>query len=405
MKIRYFVLFFAVLFFLFPGPDLFASGNKEEVPEEEGPLNAEWLLCITLPDVFDLPLTRQITGDMVARTLADVLSKQKNRFRGEQESAYYRDYAWAKSRSDAARAIQSKRDERDLLLYRGYPLWKYEKNLKTIDEDIAKLEEELAVIDALVPLIEEKPAFVLSEANRNGTFPLPPAPGTEYRFCSEQKADAFVSLSLSEYFGRIYLSIKMFTLHTRSYSYEDFVLFSSEDLVAAIDEISGRLAEAVSETLPAGILVRSSPPDAMVLIDEKYAGRGDMEMQTRSPGEAEIAIQADNYIPATVPLELNPGELAELFITLTPLSLSAFQVDVPGSPGSKVFLGSLYVGETPLTLELPRTDFTYISVETKEGEIGSMIYKDDNVVRGSAQFVWENGAAPGRAVFSTKAPV
>jgi hypothetical protein len=241
------------------------------------------------------------------------------------------------------------------------------------------------------------------DGNTSGTFPKPPEEGGEYRFCTGQKADAFLLCSLSEYHDRLYLNVKMYTLYTRSYSFEDNVLFSNEDINDVMDEISSRLAVVVSESLPSGILVHASPQDAIVLIDGSYAGRGDMETHTRPPGNVEVTIQADNYRTASVPLELNAAELAELFIELTPFGMSAFEVTVPDNPGSRVFLGSLYVGETPFTIELPRNEFAYISVETAEGEIGTAIYRDGGFVKGRAQFFQENGG--GRAAFSTIRPV
>ena len=391
-----------LLLLLFIGQELFAFGSKET--EEPAIVNTEYVFCITAPDVSGLSLSRQITGDTVVRSLAAVFSNLSFRFRGEQEAAYYRDYAWAKSRSDAASALAAKRTERDLLVYRGDPGWKYRKDLKAADDAIVKLEADLAKIDSLAPVAEEKPLFRLTDGNTSGTYPDPPKPGGEYRFCADQKADAFLTGTLSEYHDRIYLKIRMYTLYTRSYSYEDSVLFSSEDLNDAMDEISGRLAAAVSETYQSAILVHTIPQDAMVLVDGAFAGQGEMRKRTHLPGTAEIEVRADNHVPVSFPLELNPGELAELFVNLTPLGFSAFEAVVPGSPGSKVYLGGLYVGETPLTLELPRDEFTYISVETPEGEIGSAVYRDNELVKGNAQFV-RHGGGGREAVFTTKIPI
>ena len=392
-----------LLFLSFTGEGLFASGRRG-VPEEIEPVNTEYVFCITAPDVSGLPLSRQITGDTVVRSLAATLSSLEFRFRGEEEASYYRDYAWARARGDAAKALAAKRNERDQMIYRGDPAWKYRKNLKTVDAAILVLETDLAKINALAPVPEAKPLFRLTEGNMAGTYPAPPSPGGEHRFCIDQKIDAFLTGTLSEYHGRIYFNIKMYTLYTRSYSYEDSVLFSSEDLNEAMDELSGRLAAAVSETLQSVILVHAAPRDAMVLVDGNFAGLGEMEERSHLPGTVEIAVRADNYVPVSFPLELNPGELAELFIELTPLGVSVFQAAVPGKPGSKVYLGGLYVGETPFTLELPRTEFTYISVETPEGDIGSAVYRDNNLVKGSAQFVRQEDNTR-QAVFSTKRPI
>lgn len=403
MKGRLLMRVFLFLAFLPLGEGLFAFGKKE-IPAAD-PLNAEWTLCITAFDVSALPATRQIMGDAVARNLAASLQKLDFRIRGDEEYAYYRDYAWAGNRSKAAKALETKRADRDLLIYKGDRSWKYKKDLKAADKAILLLEEDMASADATVPVVEKQPALKLTSGNVSGTFPNPPKEGDEYRFCADQqKADAFLAGSLFEYHERIYLSIKMYTLFTGSYSFEDFVLFSSVDFEIAVEEIYARLAAVVSGTVPSGILVHAAPLDAMILIDDSYAGSGETEVLTRSPGHAEIALRADNHIGISMPLELNAGELTELFFTLTPLGRSAFGVDVPGSPGSRVFLGGLYVGETPLAMDMPTADFAYISVETQEGEVGSAVYKDNALVRGSAQFVRMDGAG-GNAIFSTSVPV
>ena len=401
------VRFFCFVFFTFAvfaaAPPLYAKGRKDTLAETE-PVNTEWTLCITAFDVSGLPVSRHITGDTVMKSLAGTLQNMSFRFRGEEEAAYYRDYAWAKTRSDAANALQAKRNERDQLIYRGDPKWRYRKNLKIVDTAIAELEEKLAEIEAVPPFVEKKPVLNLSGQNTGGIYPQPPDTGSEYNFCTSQKADGFLTGSLSEYHGRIFLSVKIYTLYTRSYSYEDSVLFSSEDLSGAMDEISGRIAAAVSETLPSAILVHVTPPEAITLIGDSFAGRGDMDMRLHSPGETGITVRSDNYLPVSFPLELNEGELAELFIDLTPLANSAFEASVPGKDGSKVFLGSLYLGETPLSFQLPRSQYSYISVETPDGETGSIVYRDNDLVRGSAHFVRVDDST-GKAAFSTKTPI
>jgi hypothetical protein len=391
-----FLLFFAML------NSLFAFGKKQK-EEEKKPVNNQWTLCITAFDVSTISPAWQTAGDTVTRSIAAALQNLDFRFRGEDESEYYRDYAWAKNRVTAMDALVKKRNERDALLFRGDPLWKYEKDLKAIDEAILKLEESIAAVEENAPLVEEKPAFTLSDKNLKGTFPPPPSPGAEYRFCTTEKADAILSGSLSEYYGRIFLELKMYTRHTNSYSYKNSILFSTEDLNKAVAEISDHLAEAVSDTYPSAIIVRSNPVNAMVTIDGIFAGQGETEQRTHSPGKAEIAITADNYATISVPLELNPGELAELSVDLAPRGVTTFNAEVSDNPGSKVFVGSLYMGETPLTLELPKNESTYISVETPESDIGSLIIRNSSLVRGNALFSSTNDFVT--ADFLTAAPV
>ena len=396
-------IFFGMLIFLMAGTELFAFGRKQ-AEAEKAPLNPEWSLALTAFDVSAMSPSWQTAGDTVTRNFAAVLQNLSFRSRGDEESTYYSSYALAKSVSSAADALARKRTERDLLLFRGDPSWKYESDLKTVDEAILKLEEELAKVEASVPRVEGLPVFRLSEKNRDGTFPEPPKPGFENRFCTDEKVDAFITGKLSEYYGRIYLEIKLYTRYTGSYSYEDRVLFSSEDFNQALVEISDRLAARISEIVPSALLVRTAPSDAMILLDGAYMGQGEIEVRSHSPGLTELAIHANNHLPVTIPLELKPGEIAEVSINLSPLGRNIFEVNTPDRPGSRVFLGSLYVGETPLTLELPGTQFSYISVETLDGEIGTAIMRNNDMVRGSAQFVRMDEGS-GRADMLTSIPV
>jgi hypothetical protein len=396
-------VFFIVLIFLTFGTGLFAFGRKQ-AEEEKAPLNPEWTLCITAFDTSGMSPSWQTAGDTVTRNFVSVMQNLSFRSRGDEESSYYSGYALARSVSQAADALARKRTERDLLIFRGDPSWKYQNDLKTVDAAILRLEEDLAKAEAAVPRVEGLPVFILSGKNREGTFPMPPEPGYENRFCTSERVDAFLTGRLSEYYGRIYLETKLYTRYTGSYSYEDRVLFSSEDFNQALVEISDRIAAKISEIVPSAILVRTVPSDAMILLDGTYLGQGEVEVRSHSPGLAELAVHATHYAPLAIPLELKPGEIAEVIIDLSPLGRSVFEVDTPGSPGSRVFLGSLYVGETPLTLELPRTRFSYVSVETPGGEIGTAIMRNNDMVRGSAQFV-RNDDDWGRADILTSIPI
>ena len=398
-------IYFLFVFFAIT-PSLFGFGRSEEAPAA-ALVSPDYTLLITAFDVSGLPLARQLMGETVMRNLANSLENISFRLRGEDEIAHHRDYAWEQARATAARALQTRRNERDLLLFRGEPTWRYRRNLRTIDEAIVELERQLAEIDAQVPVVEERPVFRLSERNRDGAFPQPPSPGEELRFTIEQRIDAFLVGSLSEFHGRVYLEARIFTRHSRSFSYEYSILFSSMDLIMAMDEIASSLVLAVSGAHPAAVIVHASPPDATILIDGTFVGRGDMEMHTLFPGQVEVEVRAENHVPAVFPMVLNPGELAEVFIDLTPLSLSAFEVVVPGHPGSLVYQGGLFVGETPLLFEMPMSQFAYLTVETPEGEIGTVIYRNNDIIRGNAQFA-RNAVGPGvgrMTVINTSVPI
>jgi hypothetical protein len=380
----------------------YTKGNEEMTAE---PLNKEWALCITSFDVSSLSSSRRLMGDVILRDITASLKKVKTRYRKDGELSYYQDYAWSKSRSGAAKTLADKRNERDMLLYQGDPGWKYKKNLKARQEEIVKLEEALLKAENNAPYISERPLFKLIEANTGGAFPAPPQRGAEYKFCMDQKVDAFLAGQISEYHGRILLRLQLYTLYSRSYSYADETIFSSEDISTAVREIGSRLAAEVSETAPAVLVFHVKPENAITLVNGAYAGRGEIPEAEYSPGTSEIDVFAGDHLSTRISLDLSPASIHDIYINLTPAALSSLIIDVPEQAGSSVYLGSLYLGATPLRVNLPYSSFAYLSVETPGGETGQAVYREDSVIRGSAEFISPRAGAEKSMVYETSSPV
>jgi hypothetical protein len=325
--------------------------------------------------VSALPPGQRLTGEVLARDLFNSLSPVKHRFRAEEEYAYYQNYAWTQGRSDAAKQLAAKRAERDQLLFRGDPGWKYRNSLKTVEAEIKKLEESYAKAEEERPLVAPLPLFKLAEGNSGGVFPPPPQGGGEYRFCVNQRADAFLTGRVSPFHGRLYMSLRMYAVHTRSFLYEDGIIFSTGDTAAALNELAGRLVAAAAGAEPAFIAVRAGPEEATVTINGAFAGRGDIVPREHPPGEVTVEVFADGYETVSLPAVLREGEVAELFINLKPLSRQALTIEVPAKPGTLVYRGALYLGDAPFTLTMPAQGYEYLRVETPEGETGALVVR------------------------------
>jgi hypothetical protein len=261
----------------------------------------------------------------------------------------------------------------------------YQRTLRTYDADIEKLEAGLRSAETAVPVIAERPKLVISNV-QSSLWPRSPLEGDEYRFCVRQNADAFLAGDVTEFHGRIYLRLRLYTLYTNSYSWEDGVLFSPEDMDNAVSELGSRVNMVISGLAPAALIVHTTPDDAMIIIDDFWAGTGEVPLRDHAPGIVRVEAHADNHVSAQFDVEINVGEIAEMFINLTPLGVSTLIVDVPGSPDSLVYLGGLYMGNTPLSLELGRDRLSFISVETPSGETGSAVYEGNNA-RGNVEFI------------------
>ena len=350
---------------------LSALGKKEEA--EVKTQNDEWVLCVTDFDLKSMSEDKMGVAGVITRKVVERLNIISYRTRVSPEYAYYEGYAWAGKRTAAAKALSAKQDERSMLVYRGDPAWKYRQNIKKIDADIEKLRLALEEIENNAPPINREPVFKLTAGNMNASFPVAPKAGTESKFCADQKADAFLTGSIMDFHGRYYVSIKLYTLYTRSFVYEDSIIFSTDDIESALDEITGKLLMFLSGNKPAAIIVKAQPEETLVLINRSFAGNGETGVREYPPGKFIITASAPDHESMTVETELSGGELAEVDIRLKPVEYA--DVDIYGSPsGGSVYHGALYAGEAPLTLRLPLNTLEYIELETSDKKRGTAAF-------------------------------
>jgi hypothetical protein len=367
-----FILLFGTVVFAFFPHEAFGKG-KAETETRPDPINTEWVFCVTALDVSALPPARRIIGEVLQANLVDSLKTVDYRIRIFPEYTFYEGTAWSKARLEAGKKLAAKRNQRDLLLYQGNANWRYRRSLETVNKEIVQLEEDFKKTEALIPEIGTKPVFKLTGENEQGVFPKAPKSGEEKRFCISQNADAFLSGKVSEFHGRLYIVLRIYARYADSYIYEDSDIFSPDDLNIAAEEISGRLTAVIAGTEPAAIQVTAVPENAMVLINNSFAGRGKTAILERSPGQVEVSVYAEHHNPYTVSLELTAGELAELSLRLTPLAESVFNVESPSGSGGSVYRGALYLGEIPQTVGLPLNQYEYFRVNTPEGDIAQIV--------------------------------
>ncbi|MDR0503575.1 MAG: hypothetical protein LBH16_09690 [Treponema sp.] len=369
MAQRKFIILF--LIFIVQGLGLFASGKAEET--EKTALKNDWVLCVTEFNMTAMPGDKKNIGSVITRKIVERLSVISYRTRISSEYAYYEEHAWNNTRSAAARNLERKQNERSLLVYRGDPAWKYKRDLVKIDDEIKKLKEILTDAEKDAPVINNDPVFKLTSGNIKFTYPPAPAPGGENKFCSDQKIDAFLTGSIMDFHGRYHVSLKLYALYTGSYIWEESIIFSSDDLDRAMEDITERMLNVLSGNKLVTITVKAEPKEALLLINSSFAGKGETPPLEHPPGKFVINASAAEHESLTLETELSGGETAEITMSLKPLEYA--NVHVPGtlSLGGTVYRGALYAGETPLTVRLPVNTLEYIELETPDGKKGSAV--------------------------------
>lgn len=352
---------------------VFASGSAETDAATVNPRNSEWILCITNIDVSALPPNRVNISDLVSRKMVERLSSINYRARILPEYVFYEENAWAHDHFAAARALAAKMEERSQILFRGDPEWRYRRNIVKLDAEIEKLRAALEETENNPPLIEREPVFKLTQGNIDLSFPAAPQTGGEIRFCSAQKADGFLISSIVNFHGRYILNVKLFTLYTRSFVWQDSIIFSNDDLEIAIEEITRKMIIVLSGSDPAAVSINAEPSDTLILINRSFAGRGETDVLEYPPGTIFVTASAPNHESLTFETDLSPGVFSKINIRLNPIEY--IDIDIRGDADGRVYQGALYVGEAPLTLRLPLQNLEYIEMETSDSRRGTIVFQ------------------------------
>jgi len=336
--------FLALLLFLVLFAPLFARGKQEDKKTENQ--FSEFVLCITAFDVSALPSSQQALGPILQREFAWELIKIHHRLRGGAEQLRYEEVTWTAAKRAAAAKLAAKRGERDNLLFRGYPNWKYKKELKRINKELETLEEEYKKALEEKPLIEGSPLFKLIAANTEAipVFPQPPAAGKEESFLRSSNADAFLAGKFRLLYGRIYAEFRIYA-RASSFVYKDSLIFSSEDLGSAANEIKQRFLAALINTDLIRMVLYSNPENARIEVNGRFVKSG--ETVELPPGPVTIKVNADEHHGITRELELKPeDEEKEFTFTLRPFTYETLGVTF-SEPNSSLYLGAMLIKKNP----------------------------------------------------------
>jgi hypothetical protein len=242
---------------------------------------------------------------------------------------------------------------------------------------VEEAEKTLAQVEGRRARVEIEGRVVLSEKNKDGVLPPKPTPAAIPVFCKENKLDALLTGSVAPFYGRLRLSIQLYSRFLRRVIHEDEVVFSSEDREAALVELEGRLKTAVGGLSPAALAVSSEPLDADIVVDGSLVGHGEVGPIEKYPAPTKIEVSAPLYETAEVTTDLASDELKRVSVRLRPLELVDLTVETDATAiepvgqaeaaDVAVRMGSMYVGSAPLTLAVNSGRMVYIAVETKDG--------------------------------------
>ncbi len=384
-----------------------AMGEPEKAEEEAVEASKEWVFCVTDFDAAELPPSQRLIGEVSARRFARSIESVGLRRRSAVEVAAYADSSDADAREKAGKALAEKRNARAALLYKGDPTWKYRKELAAAEAAVREAEERLKSAETTRSRVETEAKVRLSEKNKDGALPSPLKNVDIPVFSAENGLDALLSGSISPYYGRLRLRLRLYSRYLRQVIHEDEVVFSGEDREAALAELESRLKAAVGGIAPAALSVRTENADADIVVDGKLLGVGSAGPVELFPAPARIEVSAPLHETAERTVDLASDELTTVSIALKPTAVSALSVEARGaepaaSPAAEssaspspepiapspepiapagtaeaadvaVRLGALYAGPAPIVLSVPEDRLAYVEVATADGRGASAV--------------------------------
>jgi hypothetical protein len=386
------MLLLVILFFLLASFKLYAFGKKEAAEKEI--FNKEWTVALTEFDVSQLSSAGTVFGNLFQTGILNVLKDSTHRRLTDEELRYYTEREDIRIKKEALKKIEAKQQERDNLLFAGSNSYTYKTELKKKDAELAELYKEYNALHETAPVVEPLPLLILHAENQKNIYLKPPDKGAEYNFCKTQKVNVFISGSISEYHGRFVASVKIYSATERKHTWESSEIFSSEDIMQAVNDISAEIIDELSRQRPALILVRATPESSTIIIRDKLAGHGETTLLETNAGDAEITVFADGYRQRNVSVPLAENEITEVDIVLRPQERvdysvavkpdtkptaknSAPQIQDDGDNTFSVYRGALYEGQAPLRLTADKGADQHNSIIDERGRGGSTSFAAD----------------------------
>lgn len=356
---------------------LTTTAAQEETAPIVDPTPDQWTLAFATFDTSSLEAENRLAGDLIARDLVAAMGTLKDRILTEAERNAYASYLKGLAVDRAASAIASRRSSRDALLYAGYSPSKYRVEVRKTLDSLAEAQTAFDKVMAAQATIPTVKSVVKAKDNADGALLAAPKPGEERTLCLSRNADALLLGSVSAYYGRLYVQVRLYSPYLQGNLYTDSTVFSTENRDAALTELGRRLAAAILGRPPARVAVTVQPPEADVTVDGAQVGVGEVAPREVAPGTLEVEASARGYRPFKEEIPASSGESVKLRIVLPPIPTTPISVRALGSDGleqgTRLYIGGLYVGTTPITLNAPLDSSLYLDAEVPSMGAGAVV--------------------------------
>lgn len=325
-----------------------------ELPKDQ---QASYRIGVARFQGVSLQPEREYLTSSVPQLLFERLQRVPGRMLSAAERAGLRRNLLDTATAARAASLASLQNQRDELLFSSADPARIATDRASLSRQIEESRAALMSLreadPSVIPVADEKPL----EFKRGSEGPLlepPEGSLTEAleSYARKQGLDALIYGTVEEIQGYLFFEVVIWSALSRQtvYAYQDAV--EPQEVSLLLETLSAETADAVLGR-PWGILsVEVMPRDAAVYLDGNLAGLGSTEIRYLKPGEHRVTVRAEGYAAQDATVTIREGETGRIEFSLaeTPKEITTVLSE---PPGANVYVGSLFRGITPLTIETP----------------------------------------------------
>ncbi len=325
----------------------------QTTPEQKPPVDSRksWSAAFTALTPHDLPPEEQYLAFSIPLLLKNQLASVLKHTFSDEEMLAYQKQIISLELGTLYKSLAQLRQQRDEALFASPQDPKAaaaaEKKLTEALDRIRWLEE---LDPALVKVEREKPIAV-KEGTGVGNLFDPPS-YSQYQYAVQIDTDLMIGGTASDVQGYILMDLWAYsaTLQKIIYTFRDAA--KPEEIYSSLEEAGKGLVGAMLGREWAALTILPDPPQCTVTIDGDSMGEGKVQSAYLTPGKHIVEVTAPGYESAEVVTTLAAFEDQSIPVSLVKRELPKVSIStIP--PGASVYLDSVWMGTTPLVLELP----------------------------------------------------
>ncbi len=240
-----------------------------------------------------------------------------------------------------------------------------------VAEARAKLEAVRAVDPATIDIAERKPISVGEE----DAEPFGPERLT-VRLAREEDLDLLVTGTLEELDGSIVVEVEAYNRFLQKAVYQDRFVGGAGNTDALIAPIRAGLAEVLLGRPWGTLSVTTSRDDTAIYLDDRLVGFGAVTIDYARTGRREVRVSRDGVSESRQMVTVRPSQTSEVDLSLEPVEAGTVRIESTPT-GADVYLGSIWQGVTPITLDRPGAARTVIL--SREGFLDETVVLSEEV--------------------------